>query len=217
MPSRERLADRGERIGAKRLRAVLDEIHDARVEAGVSQQRVATAVGISRSRYSRIERGLLREMGFVLLSRIASVLGLELGLRTFAAGPRLRDAGHIKLLRRLYDRLGGLWSWSYDVPFSNHDDPRAWDAVGRCHRVVVAFEGEVKLHDIQALIRREQIKKRDGGIDRLILVVSDTKGNRAILREAEQLLRAVFPVTSRVAIAALREGRDPGGDSMIVV
>ncbi len=217
LASRERCAHRGARIGSARLRAVLGEIRQARVGAGVSQQRVAQEVGISRSRFGRVERAEVKDIDFVLLSTIASVLGLDLALRAYPAGPRVRDAGHLKLLARLQSRLGPLWSWSFEVPFPRPDDLRAWDAVPRYRDVVVACEAEVKLHDIQALIRREQIKKRDGGVGRLILVVSDTKENRQALRAAEPIIRTVFPVGPRRAMAALRAGHDPGGDALIVV
>lgn len=52
---------------------------------------------------------------------------------------------------------------------------------------------------------------------RLILAVSDTKGNRQLVREAEPIIRSVFPVEPRAALAALRDGRDPGGDSLILI
>lgn len=152
----------------------------------------------------------------MLLSQVASVLGLDMGLRAYPGGSPLRDAGHLRLLHRLRARLGD-GGWTYDVPFPIAGDLRAWDAVRRVGNARVAFEAEVRLVDIQALIRRVLLKKRDGGVDRLVMVVADTRSNRAAVREAEDILRSVFPVPARIAMDALARGIDPGGDALILI
>ena len=61
------------------------------------------------------------------------------------------------------------------------------------------------------------LKRRDGGVDRMILVLADTRHNRAVVRTIGLELRRAFPVQGRTARAALRSAVDPGGDLLIVV
>lgn len=96
-------------------------------------------------------------------------------------------------------------------------DPRAWDLVPRVSTIGVAFEGEMKLYDVQAQARRQLAKFRDGDVDRLILVVADTRHNALVLREARSLLAGDFPLDTRTALAALGDGRDPGANGIVVL
>jgi hypothetical protein len=47
----------------------------------------------------------------------------------------------------------------------------------------MGVELEVKLYDAQAQTRRINLKWRDSGVARCLLVVADTKHNRRVLRE----------------------------------
>ncbi|MBA2570853.1 MAG: helix-turn-helix transcriptional regulator, partial [Chloroflexi bacterium] len=100
VPSSERLRDLGTGRGLRLLREVASEIRDARLAAGMSQQAVADAVRMSRSAYGRVERAEVRDAGCVRLARICRVLGLDLSLRVYPAGPPIRDAAQIRLLKR---------------------------------------------------------------------------------------------------------------------
>jgi hypothetical protein len=92
-------------------------------------------------------------------------------------------------------------------------DKRAWDRVVRGAGIVIGVEGETRPTDMQELARRLALKKRDGGVDRLILVLSDTDWCRRLVRLND--LGEGFPMPGRVALKALTEGRDPGGDAII--
>ena len=81
--------------------------------------------------------------------------------------------------------------------------------------VVIGIEGETRPTDMQELGRRLALKKRDGGVDRLILVLADTAWCRRLIRLND--LDAAFPVPGKVALRALGEGRDPGGDAIVLV
>jgi len=96
-------------------------------------------------------------------------------------------------------------------------DLRAWDAALKNGRCEIGVDAETRLRDVQAVDRRIMLKLRDSGYDRAILLLSPTRANREALREHRQLLSANYPVTGRVALAALRAGRDPGGNAIIVV
>ncbi len=101
-------------------------------------------------------------------------------------------------------------------PIPNDGDRRALDLlmVGLPKRTGV--EAETVLDDQQALERSINLKRRDAQLERVILLVSDTRRNRLILREADALRRA-FPLETRAVMAALTRGRDPGADGIVVL
>jgi hypothetical protein len=84
-------------------------------------------------------------------------------------------------------------------------------------RLRIAIEAETRLRDLQALERRCQLKLRDGDVDRLILVVSDTANNRGMLDAYREVLRGTFPLDGRQIIPALRAGRAPAANGIIVL
>jgi hypothetical protein len=96
-------------------------------------------------------------------------------------------------------------------------DRRAWDAVISGVGFRIGVEAETRIRDVQELLRRIALKKRDGGVDRVILLVADTRANRATLRAFDAVLKSSFPVSSRDALAALGSGRDPGGDAIVIL
>ena len=75
----------------------------------------------------------------------------------------------------------------------------------------------MNLRDVQALERKVSLKKRDGDVDVVILVVRDTRWNRHVLREWRDLLKAAFPGDRRQALADLAAGRFPTQDVLIVL
>jgi hypothetical protein len=81
--------------------------------------------------------------------------------------------------------------------------------------LLIGVEAETRPTDLQELQRRLALKKRDGQVDRLILVLADTDWCRRLLRLND--IEATLPVAGKVALRALAEGRDPGGDSVVLV
>ncbi|MFN2483637.1 MAG: hypothetical protein ABR509_01690 [Candidatus Limnocylindria bacterium] len=140
-----------------------------------------------------------------------------MSVRTFPAGPPLRDAAHVALLRRLRERVSPMWRWRAEVPVGGFGDERAFDVVLERDGMRVAIEAETRLRDVQALARRLALKLRDGRVDRLIVVVSGTRTNRLGLRNAEPVMREGFPAGSRTVLAALSAGRDPGRNGILLL
>jgi hypothetical protein len=105
------------------------------------------------------------------------------------------------------------------VPLPILGDLRAWDAVWT-HRATglrIHVEAETRLGDVQALLRRLALKRRDGGVARLVLVVADTRTDRAVVRAAAAELAGAFPAEIRQAMVGLRAGTDPGADVMLLL
>lgn len=217
MGSRERAID----IGAARARDILArlmaEARAARLAAGLGQDDVAAALGISRSQYSRMERGLSPDISINRAARLFAVLGQELSVRAFPAGDPIRDVAHTALLERLRARCHRSFRWRTEVPLPIPGDLRAWDATAVCPTCRIGVEAETRLRDIQALDRRLALKERDGGMDRLVLLVLDSRSNREVVRAYGDLLALRFPVQGTRAMELLGAGVDPGGNVLVLL
>jgi hypothetical protein len=84
--------------------------------------------------------------------------------------------------------------------------------------VQVAVEAETRPRDVQALQRRLSAKRRDDPeIASVILLLADTRHNRALIKEHGEALAADLPLASNTVMAALAEGSRPGGSGIVVV
>ncbi len=191
------------------------ELHVARVARGLSQSAIGVAAGVDQGEVSRIERGIRAGVTIGSLARLAVCVGLELSIKVYPAGQPLCDRAHVALLDRFRRAVNASWGWSAEVPLPITGDRRAWDRVLRGAGIVIGVEGETRPTDMQELARRVALKKRDGGVDRLVLLLNDTEWCRRLVRLND--LGEAFPVPGRVALKALAEGRDPGGDSIILI
>ena len=196
---------------------VAREFRIARLDRGLSQRAVAAAVGIDRSSISRIERGRAEDLSLVTAAELLAAVGLELSVRTYPAGPPLRDAAHADLLRRFRARLHRSLDWATEVPLPIPGDLRAWDAMVTGDRWRCGIEAETRPRDGQALERRIALKQRDGGVDFVILLLLDSRHNRAFVREHADLLHARFPVAGARALELLGAGVAPGGNAVVLL
>ena len=215
MPATQHAQAAARRRAERLLLEVGRELRDARVQRGLSQGWVGRSAGISQATVSLIERGKQPGVRLETLTRVASAVGLDLSMRLFPGGEPIRDAAHAALLGRFRAMVGEGWHWAAEVPLPIHGDRRAWDRVISREGVRIGVEAETKPTDMQEVQRRLQLKKRDGGVGRLILVLPNTRWCRQIIRLNE--MAQTFPVPGAVALAALRSGRDPDGDAVILV
>jgi transcriptional regulator with XRE-family HTH domain len=190
-----------------------------RIRGGLDQTTVARRVGMSRSRYSRIERGEEPLVPALMLARMCGALGLDLSIRAYVGADPLRDAAQIRIMDLLRRRLGPGWIWRTEVPLTIENDQRAWDAVGTHRRtgLSVWVEIESRLRDSQALLRRIALKRRDGDATRVLLVVPSTRNNRDAIRAASASLAEAYPADMRRAIRRLAAGDDPGADALLLL
>jgi transcriptional regulator with XRE-family HTH domain len=217
MSSRERAVDAGAARAREMLPRLTAEARAARLGAGLGQDDVALALGISRSQYSRIERGLSPDLSIDMAARLFAVLGQALSVRTYPAGDPIRDAAHAALLERLHVRCHRSFQWRTEVPFPIPGDLRAWDATAICESCRIGIEAETRLRDLQALDRRLALKERDGGMDRLLLLVLDSRSNREVVRSHREALAVRFPVPGTRAAELLAAGVGPGGNALILL
>ena len=194
------------------------DLRTARMSAGLSQDQVGRHAGLSGSQIGRIERGEALRLSVLTASVVAAVLGLELVVRTYPGGTAVRDTAQLGLLGRLRARIGDDWRWQYEVSL-RYGDQRAWDAtIQRSGEPwFVAIEAETRIEDVQALIRRISQKRDAGGSVRVVLLVADTRHNRAVLAAGAAVFQAEFPVQTREALAVLAKGGVPSGDAIVVI
>jgi transcriptional regulator with XRE-family HTH domain len=216
VPSRERLVEIGTRRGRQLVREYADEIRNARLAAGLNQATVGFGVGISRAQISRIERGEAPFPDFVAAARIARVVGLDLWIRCYPAGGQLRDAAHVALTSRFLARIPPDVEREIEAPIRT-GDLRAWDILLHFKQLSVGVAAETRVRDLQALLRREHQKQADGGVERLLLLVADTKHNRGSLAEAAELVREVFPLSTRGVLMRLSRGEALPANGLVIL
>ena len=164
---------------------------------------------------SRIERGAAPWVTFETLAVIAAVLGLDLPSRAFPIGNPIRDVAQLQLLAKLRALLPPGLTWRTEVPLRIERDLRAWDAVVGGPGWRVPVDAETRLRDVQALARREALKRRDDGAETMILLVTDTRHNRQVIRLAKADLVGDFPMTAAAVLAAVCKGERPTGSGIL--
>jgi transcriptional regulator with XRE-family HTH domain len=208
---------RGLLVTDRLLRRLGEELRAGRVSAGLSQNALGRSAGMSGAQVSRLEHARSPRAPVRVFAVLFASLGQTLTMRAYPDGSPLRDAGHVRLLRRFAATLPPTARLRTEVPLQRRGDRRAWDGElllgdGRCK-----VEAETVVADAQALDRRIALKMADDCVDDVILLVSDTRRNRAALRESGDLLRARFPLPAREIRAALAQGRCPPAGGILVM
>jgi hypothetical protein len=193
----------------------------ARLESGRSYAEIGRRLRLAPSQVRAILRDQSPELTIVRAAQVLEAVGLELSARAFPSGARVRDAGQVALLGRLRNRVHPALGWSFEVPVvglavPGVTDRRAWDAGIDGPGVRVRIDAETHVGDTQAVLRRVSLKQRDGEERCVILLLSETKHHRLLLEEAVTL-RAGFPVAQRAALAALKAGRSPEGNALVLL
>jgi transcriptional regulator with XRE-family HTH domain len=217
MPAREGPID----VGAASARSIVanlaGEIRQARLDRGLTQADVGRAVCMSHGWVSRLERGLAHDLTIRQASLLLAAVGLRLRASAYPGGPPIRDEAHAALLERMRARLHRSLRWATEVPLPIPGDLRAWDATIRGGDWIVGVEAETRPRDLQALTRRVALKKRDGGIDLVLLVLLDSRHNRTLLREVRPALTEAFPTDGRRALELLGAGVSPSGSAIVML
>lgn len=216
MSTYESTIQRANRLSREQRRRVGAELRIARAAAGLSQRAVGRLVRASHTTIGRIERGDMARLTIDRVVLLAGVLGHDARVSLFPDGPLVRDRAQLALLERFRARIAASLRWRTELPMPIAGDRRAADGAIDGAEVQAFIEAVTRLDDVQAVIRRIDLKQRDLGGRRAILLVADTRHNRAVLRAVPELARR-FPIPTRATLAALASGRDPGGDCLVVL
>jgi transcriptional regulator with XRE-family HTH domain len=192
------------------------QVRIARVSAGLSQRQLGRLVGVSHQTIGRIERAEVPSLALDRLVLLATMLGLDLRVGLHPSGSPVRDAAHLALLARLRDRLGPGTRFRMEVPMPTAGDLRSTDGLILDSAFDAMVEAETHIDDVQAVVRRARAKQRALGCRRLILLLSDSRHHRDLLRRHPELL-VDFPVSARGGLRALAAGMDPGGDMIVLL
>lgn len=183
----------------------------------MSLRTAATAVGLDHSTFARIERNQIEHVSVRNLALACAAVGLVLSARAYPAADPVRDASHLRLLARFRGRLPASTYWQTEVPLPIQGDLRALDGFSRLAGRSMGVEAETRLTDLQAVARKVQLKKRDAGLDVMVLLVSDTHSNREVLALHRENVRGSFPLDTRAAMVALAAGKVPDADAVVVL
>jgi transcriptional regulator with XRE-family HTH domain len=194
---------------------------EARLDRGLSYREVGRSLGISGAQAARLCRGESKRVSVVRTAQLLEVVGLELGARPYPGASPIRDRGHLALLARLRARLHPSLTWRTEQPVievstAAHRDLCAWDAVISGVGWCVGVEAETHVRDAQALQRRIALKQRDGAIDAVLLLLTDSKWHRDLMRSVPEL-GTEYPVTARAALRALGIGGALEGNALVLL
>jgi transcriptional regulator with XRE-family HTH domain len=217
MSVKETRVDRGKRQSAEIVTTLLTRIKEARVEANLSQVSLATKLGWTQTRYSLFERNV-EPITVQDVCLAAAILGFKPALELYRVEEGLRDRGHTRLISRCRELLSPLWHVTHEVPFPTLGDLRSWDLLirlGTSYRVGV--EAETRLRDIQELARRIRQRELHGGVDAILVILSDSAHNRRHVHELRTVLGQAFGTPALDLLPALKAGQPLPGSGVLLI
>ena len=223
---RQRIERDAPRHAVEARRAFGQEVRRLREDGGISQQRLAEAIGISQSYLSRIEAGRVKPTAETQAA-IAIALGAQLEMRLrVGTGSPIRD--HIQarivetLLRVAHPRWGRLVEVPVHRPVRGSIDVVLYDPTAG---IVIATEVQSQIRRLEQQLRWSNEKARailpSGAIPQAgaatpdvsqLLVIRSTRTNREIVATYASTIRTAFPASAELAHRAIttNEGTWPG-------
>lgn len=217
MGSRDQLIAIARRRAVRVTREFGESLRELRLARGLSRRALVEGLPLSASKLARWEASQAPYPDLFEAVLIARLLGHDLVARLYPSGDALRDEAHLRVEARFLTLVASHIPRQLEAVIPGAGDRRAWDILLVLDGVSVGVAVETRLRDVQALLRREQAKMRDSGVDRLLLVLLDSSTNRRAVRAAGDVLRVALPLDGRTLIPALRHGRDPGGNGLLFV
>jgi transcriptional regulator with XRE-family HTH domain len=216
MPARLSAVRDAPRLALHIRLAIGAEFRQARLALGASQQQIGAAVHVSRNRISRVELGKATDLTVDHLVRHAAAVGLKPSVKLYPIGGGIRDIAQARYIEKFVARVRQHWRVTLDAPIPIVGDLRAVDIVlmGVC---TIAVEVVTRLTDLQAMLRAAQLKQRDMGAQRLVIVVAGTRANRKILADMRAMLGPTFDLDTQRVMSRLEHGEDPGRDAIVVI
>lgn len=217
MPTRTNLLDDANRWWRRMELEIGDQLRAARHLLGLTQRQVASAIGISQSDVSRRKRGRAPRLTGQALARHAAAVGLKPSIKLWPVGGGVRDEAQARYVARFVARVGRAWKVRLEAPIPKAGDLRAVDVLLIAGPIRIAVEVITRLADLQAQLRAGQLKARDIGATRLVVVVAGTHANRETLSTVRATLVSSFELDARRVLTELAAGRDPGRDAIILL
>lgn len=206
------------RRATRQMERIADEIRRARGKLGLSRRELARRSRVARSTLERIEDGRVR----VQLDRVfavASAAGLDLVLNAYPApGVRLRDTGQMTIAEQIVRVAAHAWRPVLEARAG--DKGHAVDLLLVGQDELLDVEIERRIEDFQSQYRharwkRDLLAEQHQAPVRLILVIEDTRRNRAVVEPHLSLIRSQLPASPRAILTAVRTGRLLGADGLL--
>lgn len=212
MASNDRLPTRGSKRARRILGELASEIREARLHAGISQAEAGRRAGLSADKVWKVEHEALKTLAFSDACRLAAVLGLDVSVRLYPNGAPIRDAGQTSRLMKLLVNVAQPLNYRTDAPLPAKESAvelRASDALITGSNERTGLELESRLTDLQATIRRQNLKRRDDPVDHFLMVIADTRHNRRVVDDYAELLAGLPRLDTADVINLLAMGRHP--------
>jgi transcriptional regulator with XRE-family HTH domain len=194
-----------------------EEVGRLREDAGLSRAALASAAGVDPSYLGDIEDGRANP-SVVICTGLSLALGADLTLRAYpTTGPAVRDRHQAAIAESMLGLVNARWRRFAEIAVRHPS--RGWIDLGLhdpIARQFVATEIQSELRRLEQLIRWSEAKAAalpswDGwgqlgeapAVSRL-LVVRDTRTNRAVAADFRRLLRTAFPADPVEAVASLQ-------------
>jgi hypothetical protein len=107
-----------------------------------------------------------------------------------------------------------------ETPLSGAGEQRAWDKllqlIGAAPPYRVGVDIETRIRDIRALVRRTRGRGRDGEVDAILIVLSDSVTNRRLVDDLRISLDREYATSPRAILKALRSGERLVGSGVIL-
>jgi transcriptional regulator with XRE-family HTH domain len=193
----------------------VEDIEQARADAGISARALARASGVDAGFLCRILAGEAHP-SLDTYARLSGVLGLDLALRAYPnTGPLIRDRHQARILELLLATLHPRWKPYAEVAV--RQPSRGWiDAVlhDAAAALLVATEIQSELRRLEQIVRWSAEKAASlpswdgwtplgGPRTSQLLIVRRTRATRHAAGEFERQLRLAFPAHPDDALAAL--------------
>jgi transcriptional regulator with XRE-family HTH domain len=173
--------------------------------------------GMSRSQFGRLEHGDVGQPSVEQVCRAARAVGLRPWLKLYPDDLLVRDAAQLALLIRFEELLSPPLRMRREVPMPIGGDLRAWDARISDGERVASVEAVSWFDDAQAVTRRIALKTRDDpDAGAVILLLSRTAHNRAVMAAHRETLRDQFPLDGGAIARSLRAGRVPAVSGILM-
>lgn len=194
------------------------EIRSARAEHALSRAAVSRKAGVSADTERRVEEGD-PSVQLDTLCAVGAAVGLDIVVQTYSGrGPSLRDSGQLRHAEWLREVAHPAWRTEFEVAAGDHGEAADVGLFGPVE--IIVTEIDRLLLDFQRQYRRNKqkcdwIASRHQRPVRLMMLIEDTRRNRAAVAEHAAFIESVLPAGSREVLHSLRTGEPLGRNGLI--
>jgi len=206
------------RRARQQAEAVAGEISVARAGLGATRAEISRRAGVSADTERRVEEGHPSTQ-LDTLCAVGAAVGLDIVVKAYpSTRTPLRDSRQLQIGEALCAIAHASWSPRLEVAAGQHGEAIDIGFFGPLE--IIATEIDRLIVDFQAQYRRntqkrDELARRHSRSVRLVMVVEDTRRNRAALAPHADFIRSALSASSREILIALRTGKPLGRDGLL--